>query len=230
MSTIRENYQTITGNIRRAAEAAGRSYGDITLIGVTKFFPVEAIAEAVECGLSSVGENRVQELLSKLDYFSENELNVHLIGQLQTNKVKYVVGRVTLIQSVDRPALAQAINARAATLGIVQDILLEVNIGGEEQKGGVCVNDLPALMQLISGMPNICVKGLMCVPPAVGEEAARPYFAQMKKLFDGLSGSDIPNVSMQQLSMGMSGDYMSAIAEGATMVRVGSALFGQRVY
>ncbi|MEG1810649.1 MAG: YggS family pyridoxal phosphate-dependent enzyme [Clostridia bacterium] len=226
--SIRENYETIIGNIARAAESAGRNASDVQLIAVTKYVPVERIAEVVACGANAVGENRVQELSDKLDFFNSNELDVHLIGQLQTNKVKYVIGKVKLIQSVDRLALAETIDRLAGAADVVQDVLIEVNIGGEEQKGGVAVDEMSGFLRAISDMNNIRVKGLMCIPPAVGEAEVRRHFERMRRLFEGISDCAIPNVSMEQLSMGMSGDYMSAIAEGATMVRVGTALFGAR--
>lgn len=150
-----------------------------------------------------------------------------MIGQLQTNKVKYVIGNASLIQSVDRLELAKEISRLAVKAGITQDVLAEVNIGGEAQKGGIAPDELKDLLSIISELPGIRVKGLMCVPPAVGEEARR-YFASMRRLFEDIASAGIPGVDMRELSMGMSGDYKSAIKEGATMVRVGTAIFGAR--
>lgn len=226
--SIRDNYLDIMENIASACAAAGRSVEDVKLIAVSKFMPVEKIDEAVQAGVKSVGENRAQELRDKLPFFTEKCLDVHLIGQLQTNKVKYVTGNVSLIQSVDRMELAKEISRLAQQRNVVQNILIEVNVGDESQKGGVPQTELLPLLEVISAMPNIGVKGLMCIPPAVGEDEVRRYFASMKRLFDDLSHAGLPNVEMQQLSMGMSGDYKSAIMEGATMVRVGRALFGDR--
>ena len=226
--SIKDNCDRVRENIASAAIKCGRKPEDVELIAVTKFVDTDRIYEAVAAGIGSVGENRPQELVEKLDFFNENELNVHLIGQLQTNKVKYVIGKVRLIQSVDRLALAQTISRLACANDLVQDVLIEVNIGSEEQKGGIGVMELPDFLSEISLMPGIHVKGLMCIPPAVEEEEARGYFAAMRKLFDRIGCSDIPNVDMEQLSMGMSGDYMAAVSEGATMVRVGTALFGAR--
>jgi len=226
--SIRDNYLAIMENIASACAAAGRSVEDVKLIAVSKFMPIEKIDEAVQAGVKSVGENRAQELRDKLSFFTEKGLDVHLIGQLQTNKVKYVTGNVSLIQSVDRVELAKEISRLAQQRNVVQNILIEVNVGEENQKGGVPKEELLPLLEVISAMPNIGVKGLMCIPPAVGEDEVRRYFASMRRLFDDLSHTGLPNVEMQQLSMGMSGDYKSAIMEGATMVRVGRALFGER--
>ena len=225
---IRENYLRIMENVQSAAVKAGRNPADIRLIAVTKFVDIERIREAAACGVRSVGENRVQEWQGKSAFFTQNGLASHLIGQLQSNKVKYVTGQVELIQSVDRLSLAKEIDRQAALRGVKQDVLVEVNIGGEAQKGGVLPLELPGLFEEISALPSVCVKGLMCVPPAVGPEEAQRYFAQMRELFMKHSTGRYPNVFMQQLSMGMSGDYMAAIAEGATMVRIGTALFGAR--
>ena len=227
---IRENYLAIRENMEKAAAAAGRSADSVKLIAVTKFVEEARIAQALDCGIASVGENRVQELMGKLDFFHTRGVEVNLIGQLQTNKVKYIIGKVDMIQSVDRPALAQEIDRLAVRQGLVQDVLIEVNIGGEAQKSGIAPEELPAFLEMVSAMNGIRVKGLMCIPPAVGEEGARPYFARMRELFETLGSKSISNVSMEQLSMGMSGDYRAAIAEGATMIRVGTALFGARQY
>ena len=225
---IRDNYFRIMENIADACAKVGRSPQDIEFVAVTKFMPIERIDEAVRLGVKSVGENRAQEFREKLEYFNAHDLNVHLIGQLQTNKVKYVIGKAKLIQSVDREELAAEVSRLAVRDGVVQDVLIEVNIGDEPQKGGVPVSELPRFLQLVSGMPNVNVKGLMCIPPAMGADEARPYFAKMHRLFDDLRRTSLSHVEMQVLSMGMSGDYTAAIQEGATMVRVGTALFGAR--
>lgn len=226
--SIRDNYLAIMDNIASACASSGRGLDEVKLIAVSKFMPIEKIDEAVQAGVKSVGENRAQELRDKLPFFVEKGLDVHLIGQLQTNKVKYAVGNVALIQSVDRIELAKEISRIAVQRNVVQNVLIEVNVGDESQKGGVPKDELLPLLEVISAMPNIGVKGLMCIPPAVGEDEVRRYFAAMKRLFDDLSKTELPNVEMQQLSMGMSGDYKSAIMEGATMVRVGRSLFGDR--
>lgn len=226
---IRENVAAVMANISSAAKMAGRSPEAVRLVAVTKFVEEARIHEAIEAGITAVGENRVQEMQKKLSFFEQQGVQRHLIGQLQLNKVKYLVGKVKYIQSVDRLPLAAEIDRQAAKHGLVQDCLVEVNIGGEAQKGGAAMADLPELLALISAYPNIRIKGLMCIPPVVGTEEVRRYFAQMRQLFERLSGLGIPNVVMEELSMGMSGDYMTAIAEGATMVRVGTAIFGSRI-
>jgi len=226
--SVAENYCRVTENIAAACIEAGRSTADVKLIAVTKYVDTGRIAEAVAAGAKSVGENRVQEYREKQEFFKDNGLEVHLIGQLQTNKVKYIVGNGVLIQSVDRMELAKEISRVALNRGVIQDALIEVNIGGEAQKGGVAPEGLIGFLELVSALPNIRVKGLMCVPPAVGEERARAYFAAMRRLFEDIRGMNIPNTDMRELSMGMSGDYKAAILEGATMVRVGTGIFGAR--
>ena len=226
--SIRDNYFRIMDNIAASAVKAGRKPEDVQLIAVTKFVDTDRIFEAVEAGADAVGENRVQELTDKLEFFNANELSVHLIGQLQTNKVKYVIGKAALIQSLDRIELAKEISRLAEKRQLVQGVLVEVNIGEEPQKAGVLPGELPAFLDMVSALPGVQVKGLMCIPPNVGEGGARPYFARMRRLFEELGSSAPSGVQMQELSMGMSGDYTAAILEGATMVRVGTALFGAR--
>lgn len=227
--SIRDNYLTVMENIASACAQCGRGEGEVKLITVTKFVDTGRIAEAVAAGARHVGENRAQEFRDKLDFFKENGLDAHLIGQLQTNKVKYIIGRVKTIQSVDRIELANEISRLAQKKNIVQDVLIEVNIGSEPQKGGAEPDKLNEFLSSISRLPGIRVDGLMCIPPAVDRENVRRYFAMMRELFEKAKGYDMPNVFMNTLSMGMSGDYRAAVAEGATMVRVGHALFGERM-
>ncbi|MDD4075140.1 MAG: YggS family pyridoxal phosphate-dependent enzyme [Eubacteriales bacterium] len=228
--SVRDNYLRIRENMESACARAGRSVADVTLVGVTKFVEEDAIAEAIDCGLTDVGENRVQEWQRKREFFARRGVRTHLIGQLQTNKVKYIVGAgIGLIQSVDRLALAEALERHCLSLGCTQDVLIEVNIGDEAQKGGVERDELPELLMKISAMSQIRVRGLMCIPPAVGAEDARRYFVRMRELYADTAALALPNVSMRVLSMGMSGDYTVAIEEGATMVRVGTAMFGARI-
>lgn len=227
--SIVENYNEIMESIADAAKSAGRQPQDITLVAVSKFVDEARIRQAHAAGAVCFGESRAQELTQKLPMFEELGADVHFIGQLQTNKVKYVIGHVKTIQSVDRLELAQEISRIAAKKGIVQSILLEINIGAELQKGGAEPEKLNEFLLNISRLPALKVEGLMCIPPAVGAEDARRYFARMKTLFDKAKALDLPNVFMNTLSMGMSGDYRAAVAEGATMVRIGSALFGERV-
>ena len=226
--SIAENYIRVTENIAAACAEAGRKSDEVKLIAVTKYVDTARIAEAVAAGARSVGENRVQEYRDKKDFFTANGLDVHLIGQLQTNKVKYIIGNGVLIQSLDRMELAREISRIASNKGVIQDTLVEVNIGGEAQKGGIATAELIPFLELVSAMPSIRVKGLMCVPPAVGQDEARRYFARMRRLFEDIRGMNMPNVDMLELSMGMSGDYKAAVLEGATMVRVGTGIFGAR--
>ena len=217
--------------IAAAAIAAGRSPEEITLCAATKVQSDETIRQAIAAGIAVCGENRVQELTAHLAanaYAGAKE--VHFIGHLQTNKVKQVVGKVDLIQSVDSLHLLQAISAQADKLGICQDILLEVNIGGEQSKSGCSPEYLPQLVQEAAQLPHVRLRGLMAIPPiAAAPGANRRYFAQMRQLFIDITQKMSDNQSvMDCLSMGMSADYEDAIAEGATLVRVGTALFGPR--
>ena len=224
--SIQENYAHIVERIASACASCNRKPEEITLLAVTKFVPVERIAQALQLGVTHVGENRAQELTEKLDFFKVHQCDIHFIGQLQTNKVKYIIGRVDLVQSVDRIQLAQELERQAARLDLIQDILVQVNIGEEPQKGGIGEENLAAFLESMVDMPHLRVKGLMCVPPALEAEQARPYFTRMRGLWE--AAKRIPGVTMQHLSMGMSGDYEVAIQEGATVIRVGSALFGGR--
>lgn len=230
MTDAAANYRRVSESVAEAAVKAGRSPQDVRLIAVTKFVEPERIEKAFEAGCTEVGENRAQELKDKFEFFKANRQTVHFIGQLQLNKVKYLIGRADLIQSADRLEVFREIDRLAGKQGIVQDCLVEINIGEEPQKGGIEPSDLNELLKIISDMPNVFVKGLMCIPPAAGSEDARYYFKKQRELFEEARELKLPNVSMELLSMGMSGDYISAIAEGANMVRVGSAIFGPRHY
>lgn len=227
-TSVRENYLRVKESAAEAALKSGRRPEDVRLVCVTKFVDKERIAEAVEAGCTETGENRAQELVDKYDFFREHGQTVHFIGQLQLNKVKYLVGRADLIQSADRFEAFAEIERLAAKHGIVQKTLMEINIGDEPQKGGVSAKEAPELLMRISDMPHVSVRGLMCIPPAAGGEDVRKYFGRMKELFENIKAMNIANISMELLSMGMSGDFPSAIAEGANMVRVGSAIFGAR--
>ncbi len=223
---VRENYARICDAVNAAAVKSGRSPNEITLMAVTKTVAPEIVNCAVDCGIRLLGENRVQEYQSKCDSYRK-EAQVHFIGHLQTNKVKYLVGGVSMIQSVDRIALAQEINRCAEKKGLRQDILLEVNIGGEESKSGVQPELLPKLLEETAQLPNVHVCGLMTIPPPVQDTR---YLEAMQRLFEEMKQKKLPNTEMRILSMGMSGDYEAAIACGSTMVRIGSALFGARNY
>jgi len=231
--SIADNVLEVKKNIERAARDCGRDPGEITLVGATKMNSAERVREAIEAGLMYCGENRVQELTDKNTAGAYAGSHLHFIGHLQKNKVKYLVGTVELIHSVDSAELAAEINKRAEKLGIVQDILLEVNVGAEETKSGFAPNELDSALECISQMSNIRVCGLMAIPPICAEpEENRPYFAQMRQLYIDIEHDKKynNNVKMAILSMGMSADYEVAISEGATMVRVGTGIFGARDY
>ena len=229
--SITENVRMARQKINAAAESVGRSGGEVRLLAATKMNGPEAVQEAIRAGVDICAENRVQEFLSKNAVNAYAPCCVHFIGHLQKNKVKYLVGAVELIHSVDSPELMDAISRRAVSLGIVQDVLLEVNIGGEASKSGVSPDGLEALLTHAAACPGLHVKGLMTIPPAVstGEEN-RWYFRRMYELFVDIRRKTYDNVSMAELSMGMSGDYEEAVRCGATIVRLGTALFGPRNY
>jgi len=216
-------------------EAIRAKIGDrpVTLLAVTKTVPVERINIAInEGGVRYIGENRVQELLRKYDNLAKrDELHIHLIGSLQTNKVKYIIDKVELIQSVDSFRLIDEIQKQAAKIGKIQDILIEINIGDEESKGGISADELPSFLSYLENNPNIRWKGLMCVPPISDDEhELSGYFNKMKKLLVDNIDEKIDNINNYILSMGMSNDYEIAMNAGSTMIRVGSALFGARKY
>ena len=229
--TIAENLAQVQANIARAAEKAGRDPGDILLIGATKMNDADRVREAIRAGLPACGENRVQELLEKNEQGAYEGARLHFIGSLQKNKVKYLVGLVELIHSVDSVELMREINKQALKRGITQDILLEVNTGGEDSKSGFAPEKLPEMLAAAAEFPAVSVRGLMTIPPicSAGMENL-PYFLLLNKLFIDNGEKKYDNVRMDFLSMGMSGDYEAAISCGANMVRVGTAIFGQRVY
>ena len=228
--SIQEHVNAVRDKIAAAAQAAGRAAGEITLCAATKVQTDDTIRQAIAAGITVCGENRVQELTAHLASDAYRGAQVHFIGHLQTNKVKQVVGRVSLIHSVDSEHLLRAIDTQAAKQDLVQDILLEVNIAGEESKGGCTPAQARQLAQLTQELEHVRLRGLMAIPPIAQEPGAnRPYFAAMRQLFVDIKGNLPHNQSnMDCLSMGMSGDYPDAIAEGATLVRVGTALFGPR--
>ncbi len=228
--SLRENIQAVQARIARAARAAGRDPAGITLCAATKVQTDETIRAAIAAGVRVCGENRVQELTAHLAADAYAGAELHFIGHLQTNKVKQVVGKAALIHSVDSERLLRAVDLQADKLGLVQDILLEVNIAGEESKGGCPPGDLPRLAALARSLDHVRLRGLMAIPPISQDPGAnRPYFSAMRQLFVDMGGKMEDNRNdMDCLSMGMSGDFEDAIAEGATLVRVGTALFGPR--
>ena len=230
--SITENIAKIKREMAEAAIAAGRDPKEILLCAATKMNDAEAVREAIRAGVDCCGENRVQELTQKQAENAYAGAPIHFIGHLQTNKVKQVVGKVDLIQSVDSMRLLEAIHKEAEKQGIVQDILLEINIGNEESKSGTCPEEAAKLVQQIAeNCPHLSVKGLMCVAPAMESmEAVRPYFARMRQLKDEIAALKLPSVEMKELSMGMTDDFETAISEGATIIRVGTAIFGHRSY
>ena len=227
---VRENYADIRKRIDEACLRSGRKPSEVTLIAVSKTKPVEMIEELAEYGVVDFGENKVQEMCRKIEVI-DKPLNWHLIGHLQRNKVKYIVDKAYLIHSVDSLRLAEEIQKEAVKAGVVCRVLIEVNIGGEESKDGVSAADAPELVEEISRLSNVKVVGLMTVaPPVDNPEDNRVYFAGMKKLAEDIKATNLPNVEMNELSMGMTDDFEVAVEEGATMVRVGTAIFGERDY
>lgn len=220
----------ITERISAACIRAGRNPDEVTLIAVSKTMPVEAIREAMVCGLKEFGENKPQELRDKQAVIKE-PLHWHMIGALQTNKLKYVVGKTVLIHSVDSLHLAEAIDEASEKRGIVSDILLEVNISGEASKHGIAPEKLEELLRELVHFSHIKVRGLMTVAPYTEQaEENRVYFKKMKQLMVDINSKNIDNIAMDVLSMGMTGDFEVAVEEGATLVRVGTGIFGHRVY
>ena len=229
--SITENVRLARQRIAAAAIAAGRDPREIRLLAATKMNGPEAIREAIAAGVEICGENRVQEFTAKNELGAYDGCPVHFIGHLQKNKVKYIVGKVELIHSVDSPELMEAISKMALSLGLVQDVLLEVNIGAEASKSGVSPENLPPLLAEAARFPGLRVRGLMAIPPVEtvpGENAS--YFCRMLELFVDIRGKKYDNILMTELSMGMSGDYEEAVRSGATIVRLGTALFGPRNY
>ena len=225
-----ENLATVEKKICAACERAGRKREEVTLIAVSKTKPVSMIEELLPGGTRDFGENKVQELCDKYEQLPK-DIRWHLIGHLQRNKVKYVVDKACLIHSVDSLRLAEAISAEGQKKGITVPVLIEVNVAGEETKFGVKPEEAEGLIREIAKLPSISVRGLMTIAPYVeNPEDNRVYFASLKKLCVDIKNKNIDNVSMDILSMGMTGDYEVAIEEGATMVRVGTGIFGERNY
>lgn len=228
---VEYNYKTITENIANAAIKAGRKYEDITFLAATKTVDVETINHAISLGLSHIGENRVQELLSKYEGYNLDNCSLQFIGHLQSNKVRQIIDKVSLIQSVDSVKLATEISRQAVSKGKDMDILIEVNIGDEDSKSGVLPEMTRDLIYQIKDLPSIHIRGLMTIPPICdNSQKICKFFDNMHKMFIDIKAENIDNISMDILSMGMSDDYQEAILCGSNMVRVGSALFGARNY
>ena len=231
MGIITDNVLEARRRIAAAAVEVGRDPKEVRLLAATKMNTPESVQEAIAAGVDICAENRVQEFIAKNAVNAYRGCTVHFIGHLQKNKVKSVVGAVELIHSVDSTALMELIHRRAEALGIVQDILLEVNIGGETSKSGVTPDELPMLLAAAADHPHIRVKGLMAIPPVEGSPGKNQhYFCQMRQHYVDIRGKKYDNVEMTELSMGMSTDYEDAVRCGATIVRLGTALFGPRKY
>ncbi|XOQ49150.1 MAG: Pyridoxal phosphate homeostasis protein [Eubacteriales bacterium] len=229
--SLEENYKVIQNTIAEAAVKSGRDPKDITLLAATKTVPVEVINHGIELGIDHIGENRVQELCEKYPSYDLAHCELHFIGHLQTNKVKKLIGKVSMIQSVDSVKLAEEISRVSLSHNLTTDILIEVNIGKEENKSGVLPENLNDLIQQIAVLPSLRTRGLMAIPPAdADEKETQGYFTKMYQYFIDIKAKNIDNVNMEYLSMGMSSDYSLAVLSGANMVRVGSALFGSRIY
>ncbi|MDE7332137.1 MAG: YggS family pyridoxal phosphate-dependent enzyme [Lachnospiraceae bacterium] len=227
---IKDNLAIVHQTIEKACENTGRNKEEVTLIAVSKTKPVSMLMEAYACGCRDFGENKVQELTAKYEVMPK-DIRWHMIGHLQTNKVKYIVDKVCFIHSVDSLKLAQEISAQAVKKQVNVSILIEVNIAQEETKFGVKSADAEELIREAALLPGISIKGLMTIAPYVEDaDENRQYFKQLKQLAVDISNKNIDNVSMNVLSMGMTGDYMTAIEEGASCVRVGTGIFGERQY
>jgi pyridoxal phosphate enzyme (YggS family) len=216
--------QEIEQRLARACERAGRKREEVLFLGASKYANAEKIREAYQCGVRVFGESRAQDFLKKFEELKDLPIDWHFIGNLQTNKVKYIIDKVSLIHSLDRPSLAEEIQKRAERLGKVQDVLIEVNVGKEETKGGVYEEDLEKLFEYCLSLKNLRVLGLMAIPPyKENPEEVRPYFVKLRKLKEKLE--ELYKIKLPHLSMGMSEDFEVAVEEGATIVRIGSAIF-----
>ena len=227
---IRENIEHVRENIRAACEKSGRKAEDVTLIAVSKTKPVSMLQEAYECGCRDFGENKVQELVEKWEQMPK-DIRWHMIGHLQRNKVKYIVDKVHMIHSVDSLRLAEEISKEAGKKGVTVSILIEINVAEEETKFGTTCEDAVQLVEEIAKLPHLVIKGLMTIAPYVeNAEENKQYFEKLRQIYVDINRKSIDNVYMAELSMGMTGDYETAIAEGATYVRVGTGIFGERFY
>lgn len=230
MQIIKNNISEIHQNIKDICRRTGRDSDSITIIAVTKTIEPDRINYAIECGIENIGENKVQEIMAKYENIKKN-VNLHLIGHLQTNKVKYIIDKVELIHSVDSIGLAQEIGRRAEKVGLIKNILVQVNVAQEDTKFGIAYEDVDSFLKQLSQLSQIRVKGLMTVAPYYEDiELVRPVFRRLKEKYDILAKADIPNVEMKYLSMGMTNDYKLAIEEGSNMIRIGTGIFGARNY
>lgn len=230
MAMIKENMKHVEQVIDKVCEESGRNRSEVTLIAVSKTKPVEMLQEAYETGCRDFGENKVQELVDKYEVLPK-DIRWHMIGHLQRNKVKYIVDKVHLIHSVDSIRLAEEISKEAVKKNVSVNILIEVNVADEETKFGTSLEEAKQLVREAAKLPNVHIKGLMTIAPITqNAEENRQFFQQLKKLSVDIAAENIDNVSMEVLSMGMTGDYSVAVSEGATLVRVGTGIFGERDY
>ena len=226
---MKKRLDEIKERIRRAAEACGRDVGSVQLVAVSKTVAPDIVREALDAGVTILGENYVQEAREKFKALVQYPVSWHFIGHLQSNKAKYAVRLFDLIHSVDSLKLAHELDKQAAKVDKIQQILVQVNISGEDTKSGISADETIELISAISLLKNLSIKGLMTMPPFFYQpEKVRPYFAALRNLRDQIKDRCIPNVSMQELSMGMTGDFEVAIQNGATLVRIGTAIFGER--
>jgi pyridoxal phosphate enzyme (YggS family) len=229
MDSIENRLKNLKDRIHKAATDCGRDPDSVRLIAVSKTISAAIVQEAIQAGASTLGENYVQEARDKISALSGYKVSWHFIGHLQSNKAKYAVKLFDLIHSVDSTKLAHELNKQALKSGKVQQVLIQVNISRESTKSGITADETADLIHEISQFENIKIKGLMTMPPFFNQpDRVRPYFAALRELREQIRAKDIPGVSLNELSMGMTGDFEVAIAEGATMVRVGTAIFGER--
>lgn len=228
---VAQNVQKIAQDVREAALQAGRDPSEVQVMAVTKTVDPVLVNAAIGAGITLLGENKAQELCAKYDSYHKDGVQIHFIGHLQTNKVRQIVDKVSMVESVDSIKLAREIDRHCAAIGKVMDVLLEVNIGREENKTGIFPELLPALLEEAGKLEHIRVRGLMTIPPMCEtEEEVLQYFSQMRQLFIDIKQKKYDNISMEILSMGMSADYLAAVRCGSNIVRIGTAMFGQRNY
>lgn len=228
---IKENLEAINERIAKACTKAGRQRDEVTLVNVSKTKPIEVLQEGYDAGMRIFGENKVQEIRDKFDAFKNEGVVWHMIGHLQRNKVKYIVDKVDLIHSVDSLRLAKTINDEAAKKDLIVNILIQVNVAEEESKFGLQADETMMMVKEIAKLPNVQIKGLMTIAPFVDDpEENRPIFKALRQLSVDIDKQNLDNVGMDVLSMGMTNDFEVAIEEGATMIRIGTALFGERIY
>jgi hypothetical protein len=226
---LKDRLEQVNARIKKAVDACHRPLDSIRLIAVSKTMPAEVVKKAIEAGVTDLGENYIQEAREKVNTLATANVNWHYIGHLQSNKAKYAVRLFDLIHSVDSFKLARELNKHAQKNDKIQSILIQVNVAQEDSKSGVYVENTLALIREVSQLKNIAVKGLMTMPPYFNApEKVRPFFAALRSLQDQIKAERIPNIAMDELSMGMTGDFETAIEEGATMVRIGTAIFGER--